>query len=544
MCIRDRHGENNKLKSSSSESITSARPMDLTTKCTWKPNSTEKSPHYHQAYGTRPKIYDNVLDAIGNTPMIRLNRIPQSEGVKAQFVAKCEFLNPGGSIKDRIGYRMVADAEKSGRIAPGATLIEATSGNTGIGLAMAAAVKGYKMIITLPEKMSNEKVDVLKAFGAEVVRTPTEAAWDAPDSHIGIALSMNKEIPNSHILDQYSNPANPLVHYDLTAEEIIDQTNGDLDYLFISVGTGGAIAGIARKLKEKLPRCKVIGIDPIGSVLAVPESLNVPGGPYKVEGIGYDFIPKVLDRSPIDGWVKTEDKESFYYSRRLIREEGLLVGGSAGSTLAGALRYCKENGVNEKHKCCIVFSDSVRNYMTKFLSKDWMIENDFLPWDEYNDAKHILADKGVDALGLKPIKTFDDSVTVAQALEAFNSGQRTVPILKDGKVRCVVFQHKLLQAIVNKNLKQADLANKGMTKDFVLMPSTLNLAQVERSMERNVVALIGKTGANGNIETLYEVTPLDVLNVLKTKLQLIVSITHDLTYPSTYSKSFRECDLG
>jgi cystathionine beta-synthase len=364
---------------------------------------------------------------------------------------------------------MVLDAEKSGRISPGATLIEATSGNTGIGLAMAAAVKGYKMIITLPEKMSNEKVDVLKAFGAEVVRTPTEAAWDAPDSHIGIAVSMNKAIENSHILDQYSNPSNPLVHYDLTAEEIIDQSGGDLDYLFISVGTGGAVAGIARKFKERLPKCKVIGIDPIGSILAVPDSLNVPGKPYKIEGMGADFIPKVLDRSTIHAWVKTEDEESFYYSRRLIREEGLLVGGSAGSTLAGALRYCKENNLNENHKCCMVFSDSVRNYMTKFLSKDWMIENNFLSWEEYNDPKHILADKNVDALGLKPIKTFDDTVTVAQALEAFNSGQRTVPILKDGQVRCVVFQHKLLQAIVNKNLKQTDLANKGMTKDFVLV---------------------------------------------------------------------------
>ncbi len=243
-------------------------------------------------------------------------------------MAKCEYFNAGGSVKDRIGKRMVEDAEKSGRIKKGDTLIEPTSGNTGIGLALAAAVKGYKMIITLPEKMSQEKVDVLKALGAQIIRTPTEAAWDSPESHIGVAKKLHKEIPNSHILDQYSNPSNPLAHYDGTAEEIIQQCDGNVDMVVITAGTGGTLTGIARKIKEKAPQCKVIAVDPDGSILALPESLNGAIHSYKVEGIGYDFIPTVLDRSSelVDKWYKSFDKESFVMARRLIKEEGLLCG--------------------------------------------------------------------------------------------------------------------------------------------------------------------------------------------------------------------------
>ena len=271
-----------------------------------------------------PRILETVLDHIGNTPMVRLNRIPQSQGVRCEVLVKCEFFNAGGSIKDRIGKRMVEDAEKSQRIKKGDVLIEPTSGNTGIGLALAAAVKGYRMIVTMPEKMSQEKVDILKALGAEIIRTPTEAAWDSPESHIGVANRLKNEIPNAHILDQYANPSNPLAHYDGTAEEILQQTGGKLDYIVMSAGTGGTITGVARKLKEKVPGVVVIGVDPKGSILAQPEELNGPISSYAVEGIGYDFIPTVLDRKIVDKWIKTEDRESLVMARRMIREEGNL----------------------------------------------------------------------------------------------------------------------------------------------------------------------------------------------------------------------------
>jgi len=319
-------------------------------------------------------IYDSILDHIGKTPMVRLNKIPQSEGIQCEMVAKCEFFNAAGSVKDRIGLNMVEEAEKQGRLKKGDVLIEPTSGNTGLGLALTAAIKGYRCIITLPMKMSQEKISVLQALGAEVIRTPTEAAFDSPESHIGVALKLNKEIKNSHILDQYVNPANPDAHYHYTAEEIWSQCQGKIDMIVLTAGTGGTITGIAKKLKEKNPKIIVVGVDPVGSILADPEHDKV--GSYKVEGIGYDFIPDVLNRSLVDQWVKTEDKESFILSRRLIREEGLLVGGSSGSALFGALKAAKN--LKKGQRCVVLFADGVRNYMTKFLSNSWMLENGFI----------------------------------------------------------------------------------------------------------------------------------------------------------------------
>ncbi|KAL9645961.1 hypothetical protein ABK040_001068 [Willaertia magna] len=287
------------------------------------------------------QILDSILDCIGNTPCVKLNRVPKNHGVKCEIVAKCEFFNAGGSVKDRIGKRMLLEAEKSGRIKPGDTLIEPTSGNTGIGLALTAAVKGYKMIITLPEKMSQEKISVLKGLGAEIIRTPTEAAWDAPESHIGVAKKLKEEIGSSaHILDQYMNQDNPLAHYEGTAEEIIKQTGGKIDVVVCGVGTGGTITGIAKKLKEKLPHIKIVGADPVGSLLADPENDKV--GTYAVEGIGYDFVPDVLDRSLVDVWVKTDDKTSFKLARELIKDEGLLCGGSSGSAMQAAIEAAKK----------------------------------------------------------------------------------------------------------------------------------------------------------------------------------------------------------
>ncbi|CAG8595283.1 9353_t:CDS:2, partial [Cetraspora pellucida] len=314
--------------------------MNNEKKCTWTPNTTLASPHHHEEHLPEPLILDNILDHIGNTPLVRINKITKAEGIECEILAKCEYFNAGGSVKDRIGKRMVEEAERAGIIKPGYTLIEPTSGNTGIGIALAAAVKGYRAIITIPEKMSQEKVDILKALGAEIVRTPTEAAWDSPESHIGVAKRLNKEIPNSVILDQYSNPNNPIAHYDHTAEEILKSCDGKIDMFVAGTGTGGTITGVARKLKEKCPGVKIVGVDPIGSLLADKDP-NTPVVPYLVEGIGYDFIPDSLDHSVIDEWIKTGDKESFIMARRLIREEGILCGGSSGSVLWGAIQAAK-----------------------------------------------------------------------------------------------------------------------------------------------------------------------------------------------------------
>ena len=309
-------------------------------------------------------IHDNILTTIGNTPVVRMNKI--GEELDCELFSKCEYLNPGGSIKDRIGWKMVQDAEDEGRIKPGDTLIEPTSGNTGQGIALAAAVKGYRCIITMPEKMSKEKQIALEALGARIVRTPTEAAYDDPESHIEVAKRMQKEIPKSHILDQYANPSNPKAHYEGTAQEILDDFDDDLSMVVKGVGTGGTITGVAKRLKEIKPEIKIIGADPVGSILGGGKKVE----PYLVEGIGYDFYPKVLRNDLIDEYVKTEDEESFLMARKLIKDEGLLCGGSSGSAMVAALKSAKILKSNQK--CLVVLPDGIRNYMTKFPNDDWM----------------------------------------------------------------------------------------------------------------------------------------------------------------------------
>ena len=314
-------------------------------------------------------IYDTILDTIGKTPVVKVNKI--ANDLDCEVYAKCEFFNPGGSIKDRIGFRMVVDAQKSGRIKPGETLIEPTSGNTGQGIALASAVLGYKCIITMPKKMSKEKQIALEALGAEIIRTPTEAAFDDPESHIQVAKKLQKEIPNSHILDQYANSSNPKAHYEGTAEEIIEDFGENLDMVVMGVGTGGTITGVAKRLKEFKSDIQIIGADPVGSILGGGNKVSS----YLVEGIGYDFFPDVLDNNLIDQYIKTEDEESFKMSRKLIKEEGLLCGGSCGSAMVAALKAAKS--LTKSQKVLVVLPDSIRNYMTKFPNDSWMIENGF-----------------------------------------------------------------------------------------------------------------------------------------------------------------------
>lgn len=314
-------------------------------------------------------IYDTILETIGKTPIVRINRL--GEGLDCELYAKCEFMNPGGSVKDRIGYNMVLEAEQQGRIKPGDTLIEPTSGNTGIGMALAGAVKGYNIIITMPEKMSHEKQVVLEALGATIYRTPTEAAWDAPDSHISLAKRLEAELPNAHILDQYSNPANPGAHYQFTANEILEDMGANLDMVVMGVGTGGTITGVAKRLKEVNAHIQIIGVDPVGSILGGGTEVCS----YHVEGIGYDFFPDVLDNSLIDHYIKTEDKESFHIARRLIREEGLLCGGSSGSAMWAALQAAQH--LKKGQRCLVLLPDSIRNYLTKFVDNQWMKQHAF-----------------------------------------------------------------------------------------------------------------------------------------------------------------------
>lgn len=316
-------------------------------------------------------IYENILGVIGKTPVVKINRISQS--LQCDIYAKCEFLNPGGSVKDRIGFEMVQKAQEHGRIKPGDTLIEPTSGNTGIGIALAGAVLGYRVIITMPEKMSQEKQTILERLGATIYRTPTEAAFDDPESHISLAKKLQQEIPNAHILDQYANPDNVNAHYYGTAQEIIDDFGSDLDMLVAGVGTGGTITGLAKRLKLHNPKIKIIGVDPVGSILGGGHEVK----PYLVEGIGYDFFPDVLDNRLIDEYIKLQDADAFEMARRLIAEEGLLVGGSSGGAMWAALKAARN--LKSKQRCLVILPDSVRNYMSKYVLDSWMIANGMNP---------------------------------------------------------------------------------------------------------------------------------------------------------------------
>ncbi|KAG8531514.1 uncharacterized protein KY384_003143 [Bacidia gigantensis] len=408
---------------------------------------------------THPKIppvsMDSVLEQIGNTPLVKLNKIPESLGIEATVYAKLEFFNAGGSVKDRIALRMIEEAERKGRIKPGDTLIEPTSGNTGIGLALVAAVKGYKTIITLPEKMSPEKVAVLRSLNATIIRTPTQAAFDSPESHIGVARRLQQEIPNAHILDQYGNEDNPLAHEYGTAEEIWTQTEGKIKAVVAGAGTGGTITGLARGLRKYNQDIKVIAADPYGSILAVPESLNqqYANEAYKVEGIGYDFVPDVLDQKTVDQWYKTDDKEAFAYARRLIAEEGLLVGGSSGSAVAALVKSAKDNSWHKEDVVVVILPDSIRSYLSKFVDDDWLAANDLLPptppptnpsspvlpaqhrpkSHSQSKDKSPFADATIRSLRLKPVTTVTANTSCSEAIETMRDKSfDQLPVLSSG----------------------------------------------------------------------------------------------------------------
>ncbi len=425
------------------------------------------------------RIHDSILSAVGGTPVVRLARIGRH--LDQELLGKCEFMNPGGSVKDRIGVRMLLDAEKSGRIKPGDTLIEPTSGNTGIGLALAAAVRGYRVIITMPEKMSREKQVVLEALGAEIIRTPTEAAWDAPESHIGVARRLRDVIPNAHILDQYGNPSNPLAHEEGTGVEIVEQTGGKLDAVVMTAGTGGTITGVARAVKKRIPNCQVIGVDPEGSILAGPGPIKS----YKVEGIGYDFIPDVLDRRLVDRWVKSNDRDSFRIARQLIRQEGLLVGGSCGSAVWAGLQVAKDFPKGARILC--ILPDSIRNYLTKFVDDRWLRENGFLEEDwAIGTVEELLR-----AMPRRDVVTVDVGDPLGKAVSLFKErGFSQVPVTDQRKLAGILTESDALRVLVEGNANAKTSIAEVMVRKVSTIAPHAPASELPRIFERGEVALV------------------------------------------------------
>lgn len=325
-------------------------------------------------------IYNSIIDAIGNTPLVRLNKV--TEDLKCTIAVKVEYLNPGQSVKDRIALRMIEDAEEKGLIKPGGTIIEGTSGNTGMGLALVAAVKGYKCIFTTTDKQSPEKIDLLRALGAEVEVCPTNVEPDDPRSYYSVAKRLSKEIPNSYYPNQYDNLSNTAAHYQTTGPEIWEQTEGKITHYAAGMGTGGTITGTAKFLKEKKPDIKVIGIDSIGSVykkyFETGEFDKNEIKPYLTEGIGEDIIPGNVNISLIDAVEQVGDKDAFQMTRALAKKEGLFLGGSCGAAVYGALKYARENSLGENDLMVIILPDSGTRYVSKIYNDEWMKKNNFL----------------------------------------------------------------------------------------------------------------------------------------------------------------------
>ena len=387
------------------------------------------------------QIKNNILEAIGNTPLVRLNRV--TRGITGELYAKCEFMNPGGSIKDRIGMFMIEAAEKEGKLKPGGTIVEATSGNTGMGLAIAAAIKGYKTIFVMPDKMSEEKRQNLRAFGAKVVITPTGAAPDSPQSHYSVGARLAAETPNSFFMNQYSNLHNRETHYRSTGPEIWEQTEGKIDAIVIGMGTCGTISGLGRYFKEKKPSIKIVGVDPKGSILKELFETGKAGhaNTYKIEGIGEDIKPGNCDFSVVDEIVRIEDKESFLMTRALLTKEGIFVGTSAGGAVVGALRYMSQ--VENPGRVIVILPDSGNRYLSKVFNDAWMIENSFLDKKVNNSIGDMIR-----------VLHKTQKVVFAQASEKVedvvkqmrDDGVSQLPVQRNGEVIGIIQETALLAA--------------------------------------------------------------------------------------------------
>ena len=379
--------------------------------------------------------FDNILEAIGHTPLIRLKNITRN--IKAQVYVKAEFLNPGGSVKDRVGLKMIEAAERDGRLKPGGTIIEGTAGNTGVGLALVAAVKGYRCIFVMPDKMSQDKINLLRSYGAEVVVTPTSVPPDSAESYNGVADRLAKEMPNSYRPNQFENPNNPLAHYLTTGPEIWEDSKGKVEVFIAGMGTGGTISGTSKYLKEKNPKLIVVGADPQGSILSGDSPKS-----YKVEGIGEDFIPKTFNRQIVDEMIRVSDKESFNISRRLAREEGMLVGGSSGTALAAALKYAER--LEESKYIVVLLPDTGRNYINKIFSDQWMQENGFWEGEAARSViiKEILGGKK-NLPPLISVSPKDKLIRAVSLIQEFNISQ--LPVIEGNDIKGSLNEASLMQ---------------------------------------------------------------------------------------------------
>jgi len=465
----------------------------------------------------RPQTYISILQTIGQTPLVQLNRVVAD--VNARVFAKVEFFNPGGSVKDRIALSIIEDAEQRGALQPGGTIVEATSGNTGAGLALAAAVKGYKCVFVMPDKMSEEKVRYLRAFGARVIITPTAVTPDDPRSYYSVAKRIVAETSNSILANQYHNPANPAAHYRTTGPEIWEQTAGQIDVLIAGMGTGGTITGTARYLKEQNPDIKVVGVDILGSLLYDTWKLGrVPNEPflktYKIEGIGEDFVPGTLDLSLIDEVVQVDDRESFLMARRLVREEGIFSGGSSGSAVAGLLKSQIVRALRPDQTAVVLLPDSGDRYLSKLYDDNWMRENGFLCSGWSGNCIADLLDRP-DRIDLVTAHLADRMTAVIALMKEYDISQ--VPVIDaQGKLAGIVTEVDLLEHLLHGGHEHdpAETIASIVNPNVVTVSTGASLESVLINFERGKVVIV----VDGD-QPVGILTKIDLIDLMARQIQ-------------------------